>query len=332
MFRQLKVSLVVVFWTLSYSSIALSDSEMEVMEVDEDAIEMVDEDMVELEDENGNTPSDTIIQPNKNIKYVNMPMPEKPRQMHLDLEGSSGVKKQLGSIGRRMKEFVERVSRKKVQLSYSTGGFGSGSSKGPNRVLLVLKPGAHSRVPVIGNAITASHEMFHQFGLGHANVRIWGTQTKVKQASSSRDQFDVMTITPGGVTLNAPHVHFLKWFTDTEEAHAEVGGEYVLRLFNDGNRDFQSLKSLYYQVPGTTREYWFSYVKLKNKYWKTPAGMPGTAIAIHSAAGGSTFLEGLIGMNKETHIRSGLILEVTEPTEKTVKIKVKMDPTWALQN
>jgi hypothetical protein len=273
-----------------------------------------------------------VVQAAGNINYVPMPVPTNLRQISLGLQGPAGVQSTLKNVGSTMKEFYERMSRNKIKITPQLQTLGQ-NSKGPNNMLLVLKPGAASHVPIIGNAISAKHELGHEFGLGHASTRIWETQSVVKQAALERDPFDVMTITPGQVSLNAPHIHFMKWFSPTEEAYAEVGKEYTLRLINDGNKDFTSLKSLYYQVPGSERVFWFSYIKLTGKGWNTPKGMPGTAVVVHSAVGGgaNTFLEGIIGLEDKTLIRSGLILKLSEAKNKTVKVTVTLDPNWILQ-
>ena len=64
-----------------------------------------------------------------------------------------------------------------------------------------------------------------------------------------------MTQPPGVDSLNAPHMHYLNWFTSTEIAYARIGGYYEMRLQNDGASDptvAKGLKALLYQVPGNS--------------------------------------------------------------------------------
>jgi len=147
-----------------------------------------------------------------------------------------------------------------------------------------------------------------------------------------------MTTQPDVPSMNAPHIHFKGWFTATEEAYAKVGGQYVLNLINAASTDKTSLKALFYQVPGTQRMLWFSYVRVTNgkaSILTAPTDMPGTAIAVHSndnsnSVGVMTYLEGLLGQKPVTNIRCGLIIQVINPTPSTVTIKVSMDPKWVL--
>ncbi len=276
-----------------------------------------------------------VEQDSSKVVYVPMPVPAEPQKYFLTCESAQDLQKSMRTVCATMKEFIERMSRNKIEVTTRVGIDQIALPKGyAKKVRLVLIPGAHSHVPIIGNTVTARHELLHQFnGLGHANTRIWKTQTVTESFSSSRDPFDPLTLTPGTDAMNAPHLHFMKWFSPTEEAFAQPGGEYVLSLINKSGRDFKSLKALYYEVPGsaTGRKVWFSYVKVVGKGWNVPEGMPGTAIAIHEAAGSSTFLEGLLGSTPKTNIRSGLILELSEITAQTVKVKVSLDPDWVLE-
>lgn len=268
------------------------------------------------------------------VKYVPMPpIPDKPHQILLTMVGAApGLDGELKNIGATMCEFENRMSRGRVKMTSVVGKKGDGKINDNNK-LLDLEPGQASHVPIIGNGISAKHELGHEFSLGHASTRIWDTQTVIKSQAHEHDAFDPMTISPGVPSYNAPHLHFLQWFSPTEEAYAEDGGEYVLQVLNDGGNNKIALKSLYYEVPGSTRKYWFSYVQDAGG-WGPLAGMPGTGIAIHSAdpAGSSTFLEGLIGLEAKTNIRSGLILTLSEATRTSVRVKVSVDPTWVLQN
>lgn len=270
-----------------------------------------------------------LVQPSANISYVPMPMPEKPRQVSLYVQGTApGHVKTIRNISHKMKSFYERQSRRKIFIT-PTSGLKDLRARGPNRFKLIFKPGANSHVPIIGNAMSATHEFGHQLGLDHANTRLWETQTKVKQARRSRDPFDVMVSAGGSGALNAPHMHLSGWFNPTEEAYLEEGVEYTLSIINAGGKDFKSLKALYYEVPGSTKRVWLSYGRVKSKGWHAPEGMPRTAVVVHSAGGRtSTFFEGLIGLQPETLIRYGLIVNVTEPTAHTVKVKVTKIPNW----
>jgi hypothetical protein len=274
---------------------------------------------------------DTIEQTSSFINYVPMPNPTIPRQVHLSIEGASNLNSTLHFIGNFMTEFLNRMSRRKVKVVATVDPLSSGNN-GPNNMRLKLIPGANSHVPIIGNAVSAKHENGHEFGLGHASTQIWANQTTIQSYSHERDGFDPMTIAPGVPSYNAPHLHFLGWFGGTEEAFLEPGNEYVLRVINDGNKDFTSLKALYYEVPGSNRVYWFSYVRVAGTHWNTPAGMPGTAIAIHSSPnkGADTNLEDIFGVNSRTLIRSGLIFHLSEITSTTVKVNVTVDPNWVL--
>ncbi len=273
-----------------------------------------------------------IVQPNPNIKYVPMPpMPGNPTQILLTMEGADNLKGELEQIGKTNCEFINRVSRNRILMTSVVGAVHSAPHMGPHNKTLRLIPGAASHVPIIGNGISGKHELGHEMGINHANTRIWETQTIIKQQAHEHEPFDPMTITPGVQSYNAPHIHMLEWYRATEEAYAEDGGEYILRVINDGNRDFASLKTLYYQVPNSTRQMWFSYVHVNAKGWDAPPGMPGTAVAIHESASHETYLEGLIGLEPKTNVRSGLILTLSEPTAATVKVKVTVDPTWVLQ-
>ncbi len=269
-----------------------------------------------------------VVQPNPTIKYVPMPAAAVPLEVLLTMDGAANLKTELQRIGKNMCEFINRVSRDKIHLtSVIASPPGKTPPIGPRHKTLRLIPKANSHVPIIGNAISAKHELGHEFRLGHANTRIWETQTKIKSSSHQHDPFDPITISPGVVSLNSAHIHYLRWYTGTEEAYAEDGGEYILAMLNNGSRDFQTLKTLYYQVPGTTRQIWFSYVHVAGK-WTAPTGMPGTGVAIHEMSKAETYLEGLIGLEPKTNVRSGLILTLSQPTAQTVRVKVTKDPTW----
>jgi hypothetical protein len=136
-----------------------------------------------------------------------------------------------------------------------------------------------------------------------------------------------MTTWPGVPDLNAPHMHQLGFFGATEEAYAEDGKTYTLHVINNGASDFTSLKALYYEVPNSTRKYWFAYTKTHNV--QVP-GMPtNMGIAVYSF-GGETYFEGHIGVNSGTNIRTGLIFTLSNITSSAVTVNVKIDPTWVL--
>src|SRR6185312_3340818 len=120
--------------------------------------------------------------------------------------------------------FENRMSRGRIHMTYKVGDIGSGPKSDKTHKKLQLVPGAHSHVPIIGNAISAKHELGHEMGINHANVCIFDTQTKIAQQSNEREPFDPMTISPGVNSYNAPHIDLLKWFTATEEASAVDGG------------------------------------------------------------------------------------------------------------
>lgn len=275
-----------------------------------------------------------IVQPMKDIKYVPMPpMPNPPLGILLSVEGGPAVQKELPSIGQHNSEMINRVSRGRINMTYKTGPLGFGPHSDKTHKKLQLIPGAHSHVPIIGNGISAKHELGHEMGINHANICIFSSQTKISQQRHEHDFTDPMTISPGVKSYNAPHIDLLKWFTATEEAYAVDGGKYILRTINDGNQDFQSLKALYYEIPGSNpvRAIWFSYVVVGGKGWDVPAGMPGTAIVIHERSNGQTYFEGLIGLNAKTEVRSGLILTLSNPTPTQVTVDVKLDPAWVYQ-
>lgn len=235
------------------------------------------------------------------------------------------------NIGWKMEEFQGRMSRGRIRLTSGVGPIQAKNRINRTAKVLIFRPGAHSHVPIIGNAISAKHELGHEFYLGHANTRIWLTQNVTLSKSSAHDPFDPMTTSPGVNSYNAPHLHFLGWFTETEEAYAELGKEYTLRAINDGGRDFKSLKSLLYRVPESRRLVWFSYVLVAGRRgWEVPQGMPGTGIAVHEASGGSTFLQGLHGTEGKTDPRSGVIARVRNQTRKSVIVRLELDPEWAL--
>ena len=268
----------------------------------------------------------------KTITYVKMLPPQDRREITLVVQGKNVPEDQLMSVGRSMKGFYQNMARGRVRI---TPVVGSGSAAGRNKMSLIFIPGAWSHVPIIGNAVSARHELGHEFGMGHAQSRIWKTQEEIQQYKVESDPFDPMTFRPDQPSLNAAHLHFLGWFSATEEAYAKVGGTYQLSLINGANSDWTSLKALYYQVPGVNRSLWFSYVKIDNRdqtaIFSDPPGMPGTAVAVHSVDGptsGMTYLEGLIGNVPQTNIRSGLIIEVSNATATSVVVKVKKDPTW----
>ena len=167
--------------------------------------------------------------------------------------------------------------------------------------------------------------------MGHANTRIFATQLIVEMKANARDPFDPMTMSPGKVSFNAAHLHYLGWFGPTEEAWLSPGIEYTLKAINDGSRDFTALKSLVYNVPNSTREVWFSYVQMSGGGWKSAPGMPGTGIAVHEASGGATFLEDLIGLVIKTEIRSGLTINITAASTSYVTVVFSVDPEWVVE-
>jgi len=279
-----------------------------------------------------------VVQTDARIRYVPMPEPAAPLDVLLTVEGETWAQPILRDIGGDMRRFIEKMSRGKVNLNVATGEFQSGGPVTPTNKILRFIPGAGSHVPIIGNSATARHELGHEFSFNHSHTRLWDTQTTIKQ-ESNRDPFDPMNNSPLKPSFNAPHLHYVGWFGSTEEAYAEPGREYILSVLNDDRSDSESLKSIYYEVPGTqVRRLWFSYVTLRDREngWQAPDGMPETAVVVHEASGarvqaGQTYMEGLVGLEPKTNVRSGLILHLSEATPDTVKVRITMDPRWRLE-
>jgi len=262
------------------------------------------------------------------ISYVPMP-PSTVSDMTLIMEAETqGLEGNALRIGNNTKKFISRMSRGRVNFAVRLGEFKANKPSEFTKVLRLI-PGASSNGSVIGNGASAYHELGHQLGFGHGDTRIFDEDqtTLIKGTDRESDPFDPMTTVPLRKSFNAPHLHQAGWFNSTEEAYAEVDRKYTLRVINDGSAEFKSLKSLYYEVPGTPRRVFFSYVKVPGPGWKAP-GMPGTALVAHELVGGATFFEGTFGLDVKTHRRSGLILEVSEVTPTTVTFTVKKDPSW----
>lgn len=278
-------------------------------------------------------PSSVIVQPFKDIKYVPMPpIPEKPRELMLVIEGRPGTEKVLPALGKNNAGMINKLARGRIHMTPRVFPFKKGPRGDHKHKKLILVPGASSHVPIIGNGASAHHELGHSMGIGHANTCIWKTQTEIERYRKQHDFTDPMTIT-GGSVYNAAHMDHLQWFGPTEEAYAVDGGKYILKKMDD-DRDYQSLKALYYEVPGSNpvRAMWISYVNVRGKGWNAPEGMPGTAVVLHEHAGGSTFLEGVLGVNNtKTNVRTGLIIKISEPTNTQVTIDIKVDPTFVYE-
>ncbi len=266
-----------------------------------------------------------------NIKYV--PMPDEITKINLTIEGDENVSKSIKNISQRMKKFYEYMSRNKLQITAKSGKIGSGGRLTATNKVLRLVPGKHSSLPVIGNGISAKHELGHEFLLGHASTRVWITQNKLGFYKHEQDSFDPMTVNPGVDSINAPHLHIKGWFSDTEEAYLENNKEYDIYACNNSNADRKTLKALYYEVPNSTRKYWFSCVLLGGKN-------PGIAIVVHtmtprgnSVAHLDTYLEQTyrVSDSGKTNIRTGVILELSNETKKSVHVKVTIDPNWKLE-
>jgi hypothetical protein len=261
-------------------------------------------------------------------------MPTDKVNITLTVEGTDNLKPIIAHIASRMANFYQYMSRDKMKIVPRSGPIGSGGHLTATNKILRLIPGRQSSLPVIGNGISAKHELGHEFLLGHSSTRVWTTQTKLGFYKHEQDPFDPMTTSPGVNSINAAHLHVKGWFANTEEAYAEDNGEYDLHILNDMNtNDRTSLKALYYEVPNsTTRKYWFSCVLLGGK-------TPGLAIAVHtiqprgtSQVNIETYLEQIYMVKDSgtTNIRTGLILELSNPTKNSLHVKVKIDPTWVL--
>jgi hypothetical protein len=265
------------------------------------------------------------------IKYVPMPMPEKPTPIVIRIQ-SNGNKGIVDFISRRQPKFWNRVSRGKINMTSIASYTISKPRARINKVnkLLEYIPGRHNAAPVIGQPIAANHETGHEFGLDHSDSRFWepGSQTTIRTYQKNKDPFSPMTSSnPGAPTLNPPHLHRLGWFNPKEIAFAENQGSYDMLIFFDQNKiNLTSLKVLYYQVPNSTRKYWFFYNGLEN-------GRPG--IIVHSAEPnkgnrGLTYYEAYAPIGK-THPRTGLIFEILNAKDKTATVLVNIDPSWTLQ-
>lgn len=263
-----------------------------------------------------------------NMDYVPMlPFPDKPARYYLTIEARDPkVQVTIRSISHTLQEFLERMSRGRISITPRSGL--SPIKKPPGylyKLRLLLLPGEPSHVPIIGNAISAKHEIGHRdpFELGHANTRRFNDDGSVKRGGHEHDPFDPMTLQPGVPSLNAPHLHMLGWFGPTEEAYLKLGVQYTLRVINDGSSEFSSLKALTYIVPNTTRQVWFSYVVVdpKRRAWPSPPGMPGTGLIMHEIEGRETFLEAIFGLTPKKESRSGLFVKILSATKTTVTVK-----------
>lgn len=282
------------------------------------------------------------LPPFNNIRYVPMlPLVNTGLPYYLSVETNGyqpNLVPTLRSVAATMQRYVHRLSRNRVQITTRIGWTTIKKPAGfAYKLRLLFLPGRWSHFPIIGNAITSHHELFHEkpFSLGHGNTRIWDTQTVPLSGELQRDPFDPLTRKPGVASLNAAHLHYLQWFGPTEEAYIDLGIPYTLRVINDGSQDFTSLKAVTYVVPGSTRQVWFSYVKMNSNGktgWATPQGLPGTALALHEAIKASTFLEGLFGLNAKTDIRSGLIVNITAASSKFATVIFTQDPNWIYES
>jgi hypothetical protein len=268
---------------------------------------------------------------NNDIKYV--PMPDGITKINLTVEGTENLNPTIRNIAQKMKKFYEYMSRGKLQITAKFGKIGSGGHLSETNKILRLIPGKHSSLPTIGNGISAKHELGHEFLLGHASTRVWGTQNKLVFYKHEQDPFDPMTVSPGVDSINAPHLHIKGWFSDTEEAYLEDGKEYTLFAMNNSKADRKTLKALYYEVPNSSRKYWFSCVLLGGK-------KPEVAIVIHtitprgtSLAHLDTYLEQTYRISDSgvTNIRTGVILYLGNQTNNSLSVKVKIDPNWKLE-
>lgn len=270
------------------------------------------------------------------LSFVRMPRPKYPTLVKLTVEGKRNLGGAMHVIASGLARFWDRMSRGKVKVLTKIGKIGQGGRIGRRNKIIRYIPGISSEVPFAGNAVSARHEMGHEFGLQHAGTRTWKTQTTVGSTWNEHDPFDPLSVYPDAASLNAPHLHYLKWFSPWEEVYAQNGGQYDLRVINDGKNNRLDVKALYYPVPGTdNRRYWFSYVKLNPSITPTPPGMPGTGLAIHTAddIGTTTYLEGLLGVEDATvtHERTGLRFALSNPTPTTVHVSVSLDRKWQLQ-
>lgn len=243
-----------------------------------------------------------------------------PKTAYINVYGEgAGLVPSMHNIGRNMVEFVERMSRNKIQAYYSVN-----LPPKATRYRLRFIPGASSRVPIIGNAISAKHELMHQFGLQHANIRNYDANGTIVFQRTSRDPFDVLTVSPGKPSLNAVHLHAAQWFSATEEAYLVPNCTYTLRVINDGSSNFRALKALYYKGP--TRDFWFSYVDTVSALWAAQKGLPNTALAVHTSYGNGagSFLEDLLGIGTTLHRPTGLVFELSHATRQYITVKTAM--------
>jgi len=262
------------------------------------------------------------------IVYVQMPPLNHTKQMTFEVQSAS--KGAADEVINGMSSFIPRMSRNRFHL---IGSWTTEMGKTTAQLMLRYIEGAWSHVPIIGNIITARHEIGHLFKMGHAHERFWTTQTKLDKVEHQREPFCTMTRTPSRESFNAGHLHFLNWFGPHEEAYLTVGQTYTLRRINDGNTDYTSLKALFYPVPNSLVKFWFSYVELQAKgSWGTSSPMNGNGIAVHSGPGVFTYLEAVIGhSSSKTLLRSGLVPNIESYTETTVTLSFSLDPNWVCE-
>lgn len=300
------------------------------------------------------------------INYVDFPKIEPPTNMTLNVSGPLNQLSTLQRIAGGMISFVGNNTRGKINLHvnlnnkpFNTKGLTIDDSEDtgctcdipdtmdpldlpitfhcPAVTNLKFKPGANNHYPQIGQALAKTHEWGHGVGLGHSHTRMWKDQITVAYIKRLTDPFDPVNSTNLGFgAYNPPHLYFLGWFNTCEIAYAESGKTYTLNLYKTQNPDFTTLKVLFYQVPGASvpRLYWFSYQgNLTGKM--TPSGMPSTGIAIHSClttSAANTYYEGLIGPKFGTHIRTGLIFNLSNILAVSVDVTIILDPNWVLEN